>query len=106
MAKKHSTQRPSDEPNGESAESQNLADKWIEGREKEFGKDESRHRAIEEEVVPFNGRAHRAGDDGLYQGPPGLVRRFIEPGNLDLLLFLRAGGRNRNRIQSSITVYK
>jgi hypothetical protein len=106
MAKKHSSQRPSDKPNGESAESQNLADKWIERGEKEFAKDESCHRAIEEEVVPFDGRAHCAGDDGLYQGPFGLVRRFIDPGNVDLLLFLRAGGHSRNRIQSSIPVYK
>ncbi len=86
MAKNNSPQRPSDKPNCESAESQDLADKRIERREKEPGKDESCSRAIQEEVVPFNGRAHGAGDDGLNQGASGSVRRCIELANLELLL--------------------
>ena len=65
MPKNDSSKRPGDKPNGESAESQDLSDKWIEGREKKPGKDESRSRAIKEEVVPFNGRAYSAGDDGF-----------------------------------------
>jgi len=46
MAKNNSAQRPSDKSNCESAESQDLADKRFERREKEPGKDESCSRAI------------------------------------------------------------
>ena len=86
MAKNNSAQRPSNKPNCESAESQDLADKRIERREKEPGKDESCSRAIQEEVVPFNGRPHGAGDDGLNQGASVPVRRCIELANLELPL--------------------
>ena len=106
MAKDNSPQRPSDKPNCESAESQDLANKRIERREKEPGKDESCSRAIEEEVVPFNGRPHGAGDNGLNQGASAPVRRCIELANLELPLYSKAGGhvRRHNALQMTAAV--
>src|SRR6185437_4319241 len=45
--------------------------------EKQRGKDEGGHHTVQEEVVPFNGRADRAGDHRLDHGPSadGCVRR-------------------------------
>ena len=40
------------------------ADPWIGMRKEEFGEDQTGHGRIEEEVVPFDGRADGGGDHG------------------------------------------
>ena len=54
---------PSDEAHGVDRECLQRADQRIGIREVELGKDQPCDGAVEKEVVPLDGRTHRAGDD-------------------------------------------
>jgi len=74
--------RPADKSDEEDGKRLEDADQWVRFREEEFAEDQCRHLAVEQKVVPLDGRADRAGDHGAAQ-----MRAVVEfgkaaPGNL------------------------
>ena len=69
VAEEHSAQRPGGEAGGEGEERQHLAEERGLFGEEELGENQRRRRAVEEEIVPLDGRAHGAGDHCLHQRP-------------------------------------
>src|SRR5262249_12442970 len=75
IAEQYSAKRSGQEADGVGAERSNLAGVRVELREEQLGEDQCRGRAVQEEIVPLDRRADRAGDDGLDEGPA--LSRFI-----------------------------
>ena len=97
IAEDHTPQRPGDEADRVGAEGQELSRKRAELRKEQLPKNQRRRRAVQEEVVPLDGRADGAGNDGFDQRPSrrGLVgrRRFLLTHRVPLgsVLCLRKG---------------
>src|SRR5947207_1421963 len=80
-AENNSANRPGREPSRERKQGQYLTlERTVIGKEDVLEERDS-NRAVEEKIVPFDGRAHRAGDHRLDQGP-----RFAERTRLRLWL--------------------
>ena len=67
VAEDHRSDRAGDETDAVDGECFQHAHQRIGFRKEELAEDEGRRRAVEQEIVPFDGRAHRAGDNGATQ---------------------------------------
>jgi len=67
VAEDRGTDRPGNEPHRVDGECLQHADQGIGVREEELAEDETGHRAVEQEIVLFDGRADRTGNDGASQ---------------------------------------
>src|SRR5262249_23620041 len=70
VAEDNPAERPGDEPHREGQKGEDLAQGHRLLGEEERPKDQGRRRAVEEEVVPLDRRAHGAGDDRLHERSP------------------------------------
>jgi hypothetical protein len=67
VAEDHGSDRAGNETDGVDGERLQHADKGIGFREEQLAEDQASNRAVEQEIVPFDRRAHRAGDNGAAQ---------------------------------------
>ena len=67
VAEDHRSDRAGDEANAVDGECLQHADQGIGFRKEELAEDEAGHGAVKQEIVPFDGRAHRTGDNGATQ---------------------------------------
>ena len=70
MAEYRRADRPAEKPDEKDGKRLEHADQWIGFGEEEFAKDQCSHLAVEQEIIPLDCRADRAGDHGAAQMRP------------------------------------